>query len=214
MLKKWRHRLRDWARDILAVWMGLRDPRVPILAKLSGLLAVLYVVAPLDLIPDVIPVIGWLDDLAALPLASYVASRLIPFQLMAELRERADIRIHRWGPRFGRMAVLFVCLWLALAMIGGMLFYSRMQAALAPSPMRETAPVSVYSGNGESQRRQADISAPPAMKPEDMLALADNYFARGTTESRNAARFLWEEIVRQHPDSTAAETARARLLTQ
>lgn len=115
----WRKRLGNLFRDILAVWMGLRDPRVPWYAKITGLAAILYLVSPVDLIPDVIPVIGWLDDFAMLPLAGYVASQLIPFQLMKDLRERADAKLMRWGPKAAYVALAVVALWIALAVLAG-----------------------------------------------------------------------------------------------
>lgn len=113
--------------------MGLRDPQVPWHAKATGIAAIIYLISPIDLIPDVMPIIGWLDDLAMLPLAGYIASRLVPLQTMSELRDRADLAIMRWGPRAFRIALAIVVLWLILAGLGGY-FMWRNWAQPLPEP--------------------------------------------------------------------------------
>ena len=86
-------RLRDWAqhirRDFYVVYLASRDPRVPWYAKALALLVVAYALSPFDLIPDFIPVIGYLDDLVLLPLGIWLSIRLIPLALMTEFRAAA-----------------------------------------------------------------------------------------------------------------------------
>lgn len=86
-------RLKDWAgrirRDVVALWLAARDLRTPKMAKLVAAAVAAYALSPIDLIPDVIPVLGYLDDLILLPLGIMLAVRLIPPALMAEFRERA-----------------------------------------------------------------------------------------------------------------------------
>lgn len=86
-------RLRHWAqhirRDLYAVYLASRDPRVPWYAKAIALLVVAYALSPFDLIPDFIPVIGYLDDFVLLPLGVWLSMRLIPKALMAEFRAAA-----------------------------------------------------------------------------------------------------------------------------
>jgi uncharacterized membrane protein YkvA (DUF1232 family) len=87
-------RLKAWAktirRDILGLWVAARDPRTPALAKIVAGLVVAYALSPIDLIPDFVPVLGYLDDLIILPLGIVLAVKLIPAALMAEFRAAAE----------------------------------------------------------------------------------------------------------------------------
>lgn len=86
-------RARGWARalkrDIVALWLAARDPRVPWYAKLVAGAVAAYALSPIDLIPDFIPVIGLLDDLVLVPAGILLAVRLIPGPVMADLRLQA-----------------------------------------------------------------------------------------------------------------------------
>ena len=113
-----RQRLADWARiarrDVLALYLAARDPRVPRAAKLLAAVTAAYALSPIDLIPDFIPVIGYLDDLLLLPLMVLLVVRLIPTDVMAALRAEADARLSRDAPRSMAGAVAVVTLWAAL----------------------------------------------------------------------------------------------------
>ena len=113
----WRDRLarraRALKRDVTAVWIAARDPRTPLAAKLVAGLVAAYSLSPIDLIPDAIPVLGLLDDLLIVPLGLALAVRLIPRDLMAECRARADALARR--PTSRAAAALIVLLWLAAA---------------------------------------------------------------------------------------------------
>lgn len=110
-------RLRHWARrlkrDVLALWLAARDPDVPFLAKLVAGLVAAYALSPIDLIPDVILVLGLLDDLILVPAGIALAVRLIPAPVMARLREEADRIAER--PVSRRAAALVVVAWVATA---------------------------------------------------------------------------------------------------
>ena len=84
------HRLKGWARaikrDVVALWIAVRDPRVPRYAKVVAACVVAYTLSPIDLIPVFIPVIGYLDDLVILPLGILLTVKLIPVELMLEFR--------------------------------------------------------------------------------------------------------------------------------
>ena len=86
-------RLRRWARtikrEVVVLALAARDPRTPWYAKLLAAAIVAYALSPIDLIPDFIPVIGWLDDLVLMPLGLLLVIRLIPKPLMEEFRLRA-----------------------------------------------------------------------------------------------------------------------------
>ena len=108
-------RLRRWARalkrDVVALYLAARDPRVPWYAKAVAACVAAYAFSPIDLIPDFIPVLGYLDDLIILPLGILLAVRLVPPDVMAELRAEADRRAARPTSRIA--AIVIVALWLS-----------------------------------------------------------------------------------------------------
>ncbi len=104
--------LETWAqnikRDVVALWIAARDPRVPWYAKAVAAAAAVYAFSPIDLIPDFIPVLGYLDDLVIVPLGILLAVRLIPAPLMQEFRERAIREISKPKSYVGVGAVVFI----------------------------------------------------------------------------------------------------------
>jgi len=107
-------RLRDWARslkgDVHALWIAARDPRTPWYAKALALAVAAYALSPIDLIPDFIPVIGYLDDAIVVPLGILLVVRMIPPALMQEFRQQAAARsrpVSRWA------AAVFILVWVA-----------------------------------------------------------------------------------------------------
>ncbi|RUW02493.1 MAG: DUF1232 domain-containing protein [Mesorhizobium sp.] len=84
---------RQWAlrmkRDVVALWLAARDPRVPWYAKVVAGAVAAYALSPVDLIPDFIPIIGYLDDLVIVPLGILLAVKLVPAGLMREFRNTA-----------------------------------------------------------------------------------------------------------------------------
>lgn len=113
----WLPALRGWAkvlkRDVIALWIAARDPRVPLAAKLVAGLVAAYALSPIDLIPDFIPIIGYLDDLLLVPLGMMLAVWLVPAALMAEFRAAAALRAGRPVSRWAAGAI--ISLWLASA---------------------------------------------------------------------------------------------------
>jgi uncharacterized membrane protein YkvA (DUF1232 family) len=85
----WPERARKLKQDVVAVALAMRDPRVPWYAKAFGALIVAYALSPIDLVPDFIPVIGYLDDLVLVPLGLLLMLRLIPAEVLAEHRAAA-----------------------------------------------------------------------------------------------------------------------------
>jgi uncharacterized membrane protein YkvA (DUF1232 family) len=116
-------RLRVWARsvkrDVVALWLAARDRRTPWYVKVLAGLVAAYALSPIDLIPDFVPVLGYLDDLVIVPLGILAVVALIPAALMRELRAEADRLDAR--PRSRAMAVVFVAIWLVAAMLVGWL---------------------------------------------------------------------------------------------
>ena len=113
------NRLKTWARrmkrDTLALYLAGRDPRVPWPAKAMAIATAAYAFSPIDLIPDFIPVLGYLDELIILPLFIYVTIRLIPTDIMVELRAQADQRQSVNRPRIMTGAVVIILIWLSMA---------------------------------------------------------------------------------------------------
>lgn len=108
-----KHWARALKRDVVALWLAARDPRVPWHAKLVAGLVAAYALSPIDLIPDVIPVLGLLDDLILVPLGILLAVRLVPPAVMDELRRRAA---QAAKPTSRAGLVIVVGLWLAAAL--------------------------------------------------------------------------------------------------
>ena len=118
-------RLRDWARaikrDVHAVYLASRDPRVPWLAKVLAICIAAYALSPIDLIPDFIPVLGYLDDAILLPLGILLVVRMIPPDIMAEHRAAAQIAQARPQSLAGALAI--IAIWIALSAGAGWLTY-------------------------------------------------------------------------------------------
>lgn len=102
--------------DTYALYLASRDPRVPWHAKALAALTVAYALSPIDLIPDFIAVLGYLDDLLLVPLGLALAIRLVPPSVLAEHRAEAARRFAHGGPRSRVGAVLVVLVW-ALAAV-------------------------------------------------------------------------------------------------
>lgn len=116
-------KLKAWARglkrDVLLLYLAARDPRVRWHAKLIAGLTAAYALSPIDLIPDFIPILGYLDDLLIVPAGIWLALRLIPSSLRAELREQAEALEER-PPRSNWGAGIIIALWvfaLAIAIL-------------------------------------------------------------------------------------------------
>ena len=99
------HRL---AVEAHAAWLAARDPRVPWPARLLAIAVAAYALSPIDLIPDFIPVLGWLDDLMIVPLGLWVVRRLIPDPLWAELHAAAETASERPSSRAGLAFILLL----------------------------------------------------------------------------------------------------------
>lgn len=115
MLDEWRNRARGLKREVYAMVLAVRDPRVPWYAKLCAAGIVAYAFSPIDLIPDFIPVLGYLDDLIILPLAILAVRRMIPPDVLAECRERAREITAKPTSRIG--AAIVATIWLLLAAV-------------------------------------------------------------------------------------------------
>ncbi len=108
-IRKWAAALR---RDVAALILAVRDPRTPLAARIIAALIVAYALSPIDLIPDFVPVLGYLDDLIIVPLGLALVLRLVPPALMAEYRASAlqqPVSRLRWVG-----ATMVIALWIGL----------------------------------------------------------------------------------------------------
>jgi uncharacterized membrane protein YkvA (DUF1232 family) len=125
-------RAKGWARaikrDVHAVWLAARHPRTPWHAKALALAVAAYALSPIDLIPDFIPVLGYLDDLIIVPLGILAVTKLVPADVLAECRAAADAAGQR--PRSLAGGAAIVALWLAAAALLGWWLWPQALAAL------------------------------------------------------------------------------------
>lgn len=109
--------IKTWARnikrDVVALWIAARAPRVPWYAKVAAGAVAAYALSPIDLIPDFIPMLGYLDDVIIVPLGILLAVRLVPAPLMAAFRQEAMRRMVR-PKSYWAMAAIFA-IWLIAA---------------------------------------------------------------------------------------------------
>ena len=117
--------LKRWAkiarRDLHAVYLAARDPRVPWHAKAVALFVTAYAFSPIDLIPDFVPVLGYLDDLVIVPIGLWLAIRLIPPDILEEHRAAAERAAKEPVSMVG--AALMISVWLMLAVGAVLLAY-------------------------------------------------------------------------------------------
>ncbi len=118
-VSQWARRIK---RDALMLWFARRHPDTPLLAKALCFLAVAYALSPIDLIPDFIPVLGYLDDALLLPALIWLAVRLLPPQVIATCRAQAEawMSAHEARPSSYVGAAFIVMVWIAV----GWLFWT------------------------------------------------------------------------------------------
>lgn len=110
--KQWARALK---RDVFVVYLAARDPRTPWALRLLALAVAAYALSPIDLVPDFIPVLGYLDDLLIVPLGLALVLRLLPPPVLLAARERAARMLAR--PRSWLAAALIIMLWVLLAVL-------------------------------------------------------------------------------------------------
>ena len=120
------HELRQWARrlkrDAVTLWFAGRHPRTPWYSKALAMFVVAYALSPVDLIPDFVPVLGYLDDVILLPGLIWLAIRTIPAPVLAECRLKADDWVLTSGakPSSRVGAIVIVGVWI---LVGTMAWY-------------------------------------------------------------------------------------------
>lgn len=116
-------RLKEWAQrfkaELVALWFCTRHPRTPFIAKTLAMAVVAYAFSPIDLIPDFIPVLGYLDELILLPIGIWLVLKLVPADVMLDCREQAARWLDDQRPKLPALVVALIfafifAIWLAV----------------------------------------------------------------------------------------------------
>jgi uncharacterized membrane protein YkvA (DUF1232 family) len=122
-LETWKARARQLKTEVYALYLAYKDVRTPWYAKVFTAVVVGYAFSPIDLIPDPIPILGYLDDLVLIPLGAYLAVKMIPPQVMEESRAKAKEVMALGKPVNKVAAVVIVLIWIGLAALAGVIVY-------------------------------------------------------------------------------------------
>lgn len=117
IIEKWKQSARNLKKENWALFLAYKDPRTPWYAKLFTGLVVAYAFSPIDLIPDFIPVLGYLDDLVLVPLGVAAAIKMIPPEVMAECRDKAQMEMEKGKPVNWIVAAVIILVWVGLAVL-------------------------------------------------------------------------------------------------
>ncbi len=113
----WKQQLRQLKKETYAIYLACKDPRVPWYAKALAGCVVAYAFSPIDLIPDFIPVIGYLDDLIIVPVGIWLVLQVIPPAVLAECRQKAAATISQDKPKNWIAAGMIVGIWFFLGIL-------------------------------------------------------------------------------------------------
>ena len=127
MLESWKRWANQLKRETYALYLAYRDPRTPWYAKAFSALVVAYAFSPIDLIPDPIPVLGYLDDLILLPLGIALAVKMIPPAVLEESRVHAQAVMEQGKPVNKAAAAVIIAIWVFLAAAVAAAFYGLLQ---------------------------------------------------------------------------------------
>lgn len=114
----WKQRARALKTEVYALYLAARDPRTPWYAKTFAALVVAYALSPIDLIPDPIPILGYLDDLILVPIGVAISLHMIPPEVMADSRAHANDILNSGKPVSWLGAAIIGTIWIALACLG------------------------------------------------------------------------------------------------
>jgi uncharacterized membrane protein YkvA (DUF1232 family) len=121
IIDQWKQRARQLKVETYALYLAYKDPRSPWYARVFTACVVAYAFSPIDLIPDPIPVLGYLDDLVLIPLGIKLALAMIPPEVMAESRQKASEVMAQGKPVNWVAAAVIIGLWLLLAVVAVMI---------------------------------------------------------------------------------------------
>ncbi len=127
LVDHWKEAARQLKTEVYALYLAYKDPRTPWHARIFTALVVGYALSPIDLIPDFVPVLGYLDDLIIIPLGAFLAIKMIPGQVMEESRAKARELIAQGEPVNKAAAIVILFAWLGLAALLGIWVYRLFQ---------------------------------------------------------------------------------------
>jgi len=113
-MQAWKQRVKQLKKETYAIYLACKDPRVPWYVKVLAGGVVAYAFSPIDLIPDFIPILGYLDDLLLVPLGIILVLKLIPQAVIEECRQEAEASINQSKPKSWTAAVVIVVIWVLL----------------------------------------------------------------------------------------------------
>ncbi len=116
-IETWKQRARQLKVETYAIYLAYKDPRTPWYARIFAACVVGYAFSPIDLIPDPIPVLGYLDDLVLVPVGVALALKMIPQTVLAECREKAQEAMSQGKPTNWTAAGVIIAIWLLLAVL-------------------------------------------------------------------------------------------------
>ena len=122
-IDSWKARAHQLKTEVYALYLAYKDPRTPWYARIFAAGLVAYAFSPIDLIPDFIPVLGYMDDLVLIPLGVFLAIRMIPVEVMSESRRQARQLMARGKPVNKVAATIIVLIWIGLAALVGVMVY-------------------------------------------------------------------------------------------
>ena len=111
LIARWKRQVKLLEVKIYTIYLAYKDPRVPWYAKVFTACIVAYAFSPIDLIPDFIPILGYLDDIVLIPLGIALALKMIPKEVIKECEEKAQAILSQDKPRSLVAAVIIVAIW-------------------------------------------------------------------------------------------------------
>ncbi len=122
LVETWKQKARELKIEVYTLYLAYKDPRVPLYARVFAACVVGYAFSPIDLIPDPIPILGYLDDLVLIPLGVLLARKMIPLVVLNECRVQAQDRMKRGKPVNWVAAAIIILVWVLLALMAIHLF--------------------------------------------------------------------------------------------
>ena len=117
MLKKWKNTVQKVEIETYALYLSYRDPKVPVHTKILIFLVIAYLISPIDLIPDFIPVLGYLDDFLLITVGIPILLKMIPKEIIEEHRKNAESKFKDGIPKNKYAALIIISIWILFAIL-------------------------------------------------------------------------------------------------
>lgn len=127
LIDNWKQKAKQLKREIHAIYLAMKDHRTPWYARVLAAVIVGYAFSPIDLIPDPIPVLGYLDDLVLLPLGILLLVKIIPPEVLVECRAKANAPDNTKKPKNWIAGSIIIAIWLCLIFVTARYIYQAIQ---------------------------------------------------------------------------------------